>query len=133
MLYTNSLVRDVTSVMLVSLLAIFQQGLRSTRLANAICYLISWSWSWSTFQWIKIHTDFKHLKQSKTSQKNSPNCFEILDTTRSPILLKLKEAFYINNLKPELNVQLKRMKTAFVFLLLVYLVNWLLSLTFYFN
>ena len=37
---------------------------------------------------------FKHLEQSKTCpQKYSPNCFKILDTAKSPILLKLKEVF----------------------------------------
>ena len=57
---------------------------------------------------------FKHLKQSKKCRnKYSLACFKILDTAKSHIYLKLKEAFFIETLKPELNVQVKRMKTVF--------------------
>ena len=47
-----------------------------------------------TFSRVIYKVCYKHLKQSKTcSQKYSPNCFKILDTAKSPILLKLKEVF----------------------------------------
>ena len=59
----NSLVRDVTPVMLVSILAVFQQGSIKEHISTK-----------------KNSHIFKHLKQSKiSSQKYSPNCFKILD------------------------------------------------------
>ena len=39
------------------------------------------------------------------------NCFKILDSAKTSYSLKLKEAFYINSLKPELNTQVQYFNT----------------------
>ena len=64
---------------------------------------------------IKEHTEsdknshiFKHFNTSPLCKnKYSPSCFSILDSASNSIDLKLKEAFYINKIKPELNKQLQ--------------------------
>ena len=60
---------------------------------------------------IKEHTEsdknshiFKHFNTSPICKsKYSPSCFSILDSASNSIDLKLKEAFHINKIKPELN------------------------------
>ena len=50
---------------------------------------------------------------------NSPNCknqytsdcFKILDSAKTVYSLKLKEAIYINSLKPDLNTQVQHFNT----------------------
>ena len=42
---------------------------------------------------------------------STPSCFRILDSANSSIDLKLKEAFYISNNKPDLNKQLHHFNT----------------------
>ena len=58
---------------------------------------------------IKEHTEsdiFKHFNTSRLCKnKYSPSCFSILDSASNSIDLKLKEAFYIYKIKPELNKQ----------------------------
>ena len=59
---------------------------------------------------IKEHTEsdknshiFKHFNTSPLCKsKYSPSCFSVLDSTSNSIDLKLKDAFYINKIKPEL-------------------------------
>ena len=55
---------------------------------------------------------FKHLNNS-TNCKNhyTPNCFKILDLTKTTHTLKLKEAIHIRNRKPELNTQMEHINT----------------------
>ena len=51
---------------------------------------------------------YKHLNGSPSCKhKCSFDCFKIVDTAKTRHCLKLKEAIYINRLKPELNVQLQ--------------------------
>ena len=68
---------------------------------------------------IKEHTEsdknshiFKHFNTSPLCKnKYSPSCFSILDSASNSIDLKLKEAFYINKIKPELKKQLQHYNT----------------------
>ena len=70
---------------------------------------------------IKEHTEsdknsliFKHFNTSPLCKnKYSSSCFSILDSASNSIDLKLKEAFYINKIKPELNKQLQHYNTVF--------------------
>ena len=72
---------------------------------------------------IKEHTEsdknshiFKHFNTSPLCKnKYSPSCFSILDSASNSIDLKLKEAFYINKIKPELNKQLQDYNTFLTF------------------
>ena len=72
---------------------------------------------------IKEHTEsdknsriFEHFNTSPLCKyKYSPACFSILDSASNPIDLKLKEAFYINKIKPELNKQLQHYNTFLMF------------------
>ena len=51
---------------------------------------------------------YKHLNGSPgCKHKCSFDCFKIVDTVKTRYCLKLKEAIYINRLKPELNAQLQ--------------------------
>ena len=51
---------------------------------------------------------YKHLAASdKSCSLSSPNCFSILPQASSQTELKIKEAFYINSMKPYLNQQVK--------------------------
>ena len=55
---------------------------------------------------------FKHFNTSPLCKnKYSPSCFSILDSASNSIDLKLKEAFYINKIKPELKKQLQHYNT----------------------
>ena len=59
---------------------------------------------------------FKHFNTSSLCKnKYSPSCFSILDSASNSIDLKLKEAFYINKIKPELNKQLQHYNTFLMF------------------
>ena len=68
---------------------------------------------------IKEHTEsdknshiFKHFNTSPLCKsKYSPSCFSILDSASNSIDLKLKEAFHIDKIKPELNKQLQHYNT----------------------
>ena len=72
---------------------------------------------------IKEHTEsdkkshiLKHFNTSPSSKnKYCPSCFSILDSASNSIDLKLKEAFYINKIKPELNKQLQPYNTFLTF------------------
>ena len=72
---------------------------------------------------IKEHTESdknshicKHFNTSPLCKnKYSPSCFSILDSASNSIDLKLKEAFYINKIKPELNRQLQHYNTFLTF------------------
>ena len=72
---------------------------------------------------IKEHTEsdknshiFKHFNTSPLCKnKYSSSCFSILDSASSSIDLKLKEAFDINKIKPELNKQLQHYNTFLTF------------------
>ena len=70
---------------------------------------------------IKEHTHsdknshiYKHLHTSPhCKSKYNHSCFRILDTANSPFSLKLKEALYIQKLKPDLNKQIYHINTIF--------------------
>ena len=72
---------------------------------------------------MKEHTEsdknsriFTHFNTSPLCKnKYSPSCFSILDSASNSIDLKLKEAFYINKIKPELNNQLQHYNTFLTF------------------
>ena len=73
---------------------------------------------------IKEHTEsdknshiFKHFNTSPLCKnKYSPWCFSILESAiNETIDLKLKEAFYINKIKLELNKQLQHYNTFLTF------------------
>ena len=83
------------------------------------CYIGETSRHFSTR--IKEHTEsdknshiFKHFNTSPLCKsKYSPSCFSILDSASNSIDLKLKEAFHINKIKPELNKQYCSITTLF--------------------
>ncbi len=55
-----------------------------------------------------------NLKNTKTLFKNMFRhnlCHKILDSAKTSYCLKLKEAFYINSLKPELHTQIQYFNT----------------------
>ena len=59
---------------------------------------------------------FKHYNTCPLCKnKYSASCFSILDSASNSIDLKLKEAFYINKIKPELNKQLQHYNTFLTF------------------
>ena len=63
---------------------------------------------------------FEHFNTSPLCKsKYSPSCFSILDSAIYSIVLKLKEAFHINKIKPELNKQLQHYNTFLTFYALV--------------
>ena len=63
-----------------------------------------------------LHTDkssavYKHLRASNACLgSNDKNSFSLLDSAATPYQLKIKEALYIEKLKPDLNKQVKSIK-----------------------
>ena len=56
---------------------------------------------------------FKHLNNSTSCKShNTPNCFKILDSAKTIYTVKLNEAIYIQNRKPELNTQIQLIKSS---------------------
>ena len=51
-----------------------------------------------------------HIHNNNASQ----NCFEIIDSDKLYIKLKIKEGFHITREKPELNVQVKHFKSSLI-------------------
>ena len=58
---------------------------------------------------------FKHLSKNPNCKNHvSQNCFEIIDSDKSYMKLKIKEGFHITRQKPELNVQVKHFKSSYI-------------------
>ena len=55
---------------------------------------------------------FKHLNSSPNCKNlYTSDCFKILDSAKTVYSLKLKEAFYIKSMKPDLNTQIQHFNT----------------------
>ena len=76
---------------------------------------------------------FKHLSASKgCSGKCDMTCFKILDHASTYTILKIKESFHIERLKPKLNKQVEHVSLSLHFLIYLYFfVISYLSLSFY--
>ena len=62
------------------------------------------------------HVQTKHLISSPgCKQKCTPSCFTIIGSAKDAYSVKLKEAIYNSQLKPELNMQLKHNNNFFFF------------------